>query len=571
MSAAVSIYNYPLSGRLSQNSINSRKFNKSLGRGTFGRVNRETVNSKGKVATKYFLSSVNFGENVNEVAVMKYLKGQPNIAQYIGLSDKNISAKPVKNLDFPAILMGAAETALDNKTIYTSWDIIYKAIKGVLHGYNVMHQAGIVHRDTKPANMLMTHSGVVQITDFGQARYVSDVISAPMDYYTGTLWWAPPEVVMKSLLGRGITPESASSLKAVDAWAVGCSLIDLLTNAQTNPYICWTEADSPQGQEREVTLHKIFSRMGIPNQQDEETMRLYRNLFQVGFRPQIEAGAAITPSEYVKRHRNTLIDLKNNNSEFIKVCEVIEGLMTYNVSKRWTIPMALEYLGEPTTVSIPPPLDVVYTDMPERAEEIMSKMKIFTEMRKMVEQTTHLNAVKYVVLDRAYTYFNNYIKDKQYNQIDIYALAEAAVLISAALFEQERLIGIEQVHPNVKTKIKEIIKTQQLLGNTRLDKMCFTYRVNNQELGYLNVLCFQYMLYDKYTKPEDVELLITTLQSKAFALKNLKTYPADPVIVQEISTAMGIEGGAQKRRTRRSQKRRTMRSQKVERSYKRKY
>ena len=565
MSAAVSIYNYPLSGRLSQNSINSRTFNKPLGKGTFGRVNSENVNlKKGKVATKYFLSSINFGENVNEVAVMKYLKGQPNIAQYIGLSDKNISQH--KTLDFPAILMGVAKTSLSDKSIYTSWDIIYSAIKGVLHGYNVMHQSGIVHRDTKPDNMLMTHSGVVQITDFGQARYVSDTISPPQDYYTGTLWWAPPEVLMKSLRGGGLDnkPELASDLKAVDAWAVGCSLIDLLTKNGTNPYICWTDADfQPPADERVVTLNKIFSRKGIPTKDDGETFSLYRNLFQAGYTPKKE-GTPITPSEYVTLNKSSHIDA--NNSDFNKVREVIEGLMTYNASTRWTIKTALEHLGEPTTVSIPPPLDVVYTVMPEVKEEIMSKMKIFTEMKGMVLKTTHLNAVKYVVLDRAYTYFNNYIKDKQYTQIDIYALAEAAVLISAALFEQERLIGIEKVHPNVKTKIKEIIKTQQLLGNTRLDDMCSTYIVNgqcviSQQLGYLNMLCFQYMLYDKYTKPEDVELLITTLQSKAFALKNLKANPNDAIIVQEISTAMGIEGGAQKR---------TRRTRKVEYSHKRK-
>ena len=43
------------------------------------------------------------------------------------------------------------------------------------HGLSVIHQMGLVHRDIKPGNLMITQNGKVKITDFGIAKAASAV------------------------------------------------------------------------------------------------------------------------------------------------------------------------------------------------------------------------------------------------------------------------------------------------------------------------------------------------------------------------------------------------------------
>jgi eukaryotic-like serine/threonine-protein kinase len=82
------------------------------------------------------------------------------------------------------------------------------------------HQAGIVHRDVKPGNLLLDLRAQLWVTDFGLAQVIGDPGLTITGELLGTLRYASPEQV---LARRGIVDHRS------DVYSLGATLYELLT------------------------------------------------------------------------------------------------------------------------------------------------------------------------------------------------------------------------------------------------------------------------------------------------------------------------------------------------------
>ena len=109
-----------------------------------------------------------------------------------------------------------------------------------LHGHYVLH------RDVKPANLLISQRGVLKLADFGYARYVAEP-NAKLSYECCTLWYRPPELLFGA----------AAYGTAVDAWGAGCIVAEL---ALRRPLF--------RGDTETDQLARIFAVLGSPTDKD---------------------------------------------------------------------------------------------------------------------------------------------------------------------------------------------------------------------------------------------------------------------------------------------------------------
>jgi len=174
-----------------------------------------------------------------------------------------------------------------------------------LQALQFVHSAGIIHRDVKPSNILVSADGTLKLADFGLAidEGAEPEIKSP---YVVTRWYRAPEL----LLG------AADYGTAVDMWAVGCVLGELLGG---KPLF--------RGTSTAHQLNLVVQALGAPLAEDLDAMGVPSCAVQPG--PGCDAPAAAWGAIF--------------SSHGTLVLELLESLLLYNPEQRKTAAEALRH------------------------------------------------------------------------------------------------------------------------------------------------------------------------------------------------------------------------------------
>ncbi|KAA5538005.1 protein kinase [Roseiconus nitratireducens] len=205
LSPAVDEVKNPLSGNpdkqrlvassttLSRVNYNQFVLGKLIGSGGFGKVYRASMQSDGRtIAVKFlrkafwqndearesFIREINAASCINHPGVIRYLGygESPHGGPYV-LSEW-IDGRPMHTIDRPSERV--------SKKRFTQW------LLQICEALQAVHNAGVIHGDLTPANILMDNHDRVTITDFG---FSQASVGATSPILGGTLGYAAPEQI----------------------------------------------------------------------------------------------------------------------------------------------------------------------------------------------------------------------------------------------------------------------------------------------------------------------------------------------------------------------------------------
>lgn len=105
------------------------------------------------------------------------------------------------------------------------------------------HQAGIVHRDVKPENIMLRRDGYVKVVDFGLAK-LTETVQAATDTSVSTMLQVDTDTGVVMGTTAYMSPEQARGLSLdarTDIWSLGVVLYELLSGAM--PFKGNTQSD----------------------------------------------------------------------------------------------------------------------------------------------------------------------------------------------------------------------------------------------------------------------------------------------------------------------------------------
>jgi serine/threonine protein kinase len=198
----------------------------AVGRGAFGTVFKAVHRFRGnwvaikRVTIQKRRSEAQLTALMSEIDLLKHLRHR-NIVEYI---DHGLAG------DALYIVMEYVEAgslyAMVRKHGRFPEPLVAAYMRQLLAGLQFLHSTGVIHRDIKGANILVSTDGTAKLADFGVSTKVTEITSGE-EAFAGTPYWMAPEIITMS-----------GATTACDIWSIGCTVIELLTGEP--PYAAMT-------------------------------------------------------------------------------------------------------------------------------------------------------------------------------------------------------------------------------------------------------------------------------------------------------------------------------------------
>jgi len=230
-----------------------------LGKGAYGIVwKAEDKKTKDVVALKKifdaFQNSTDAQRTYREVIFLQQMQEHENIVMLQNVLKADNDRDIYLVFEYMETDLHATIRANILEEIHKQY-IMYQSFKALMY----MHSAKLVHRDMKPANLLLNSECLMKVADFGLAR---SLIDSPLEDggtelpiltdYVATRWYRAPEILAGS----------QSYGTEVDLWSLGCIFGEMLGG---KPVFAGTSTLNQ--------FERIVEVLGIPTEQQEESLK----------------------------------------------------------------------------------------------------------------------------------------------------------------------------------------------------------------------------------------------------------------------------------------------------------